>query len=120
MGAVMDSVSGVPFFYYIFSYMFIYIIVHLVKQFLFKQSTVFIIVISLVSVLIEHGLLIFTIFIRQGAQGVASFDFKPFLWQAFWGVILIPPGVWALNEALDIWIKVLSGIKKQFIKKIEG
>lgn len=119
IGVIMDSISGVPFFYYTFSYLFIYIIVHLFKQFLFKQSTVFITIISLVSVLVQQVLLIFIIFVKQGVQDLAFFEYRLLVWQLFWGVLIIPPGVWFLNVCLNIWIRVVSELKKQLIKKIE-
>ncbi len=120
IGAVMDSISGVPFFYYIFSYMFVYIIVHLVKQFLFKQSSFFIVVISGVSVLIQQILLIFTIFIRQGSEAVIELDYRVLLMQLISGLLFIPAGVWLLNIFYRIWTELIKTLHKFLAKRIEG
>ena len=74
IGCIMDSISGVPFCYHILSYSWVYIIVQLVKQFFFKQSIIFILIISVVSVLIQHGLLLFPVFVNQGCKPVLEFD----------------------------------------------
>ena len=69
IGALMDSASGVPFFFYIFSYLWIYIVVQLVSQFLFQRSVLFVMVISMVSVMVQQCLLLLTVFIQQGGGG---------------------------------------------------
>ena len=68
IGCIMDSVSGVPFFYHIFSYLWIYIIVQIVKQLLFQRSIMFILIISIVSILIQHVLLLLSVFVNQGSN----------------------------------------------------
>lgn len=106
IGCIMDSISGAPFFYHVFSYLWIYIIVFMVKQLLFKQSIIFIFIISLVSVFIQHVLLLFSIFVLQGLDTVLSFDFGLLIRQAFWGVVFIPIGIWLVKVFRQIWILV--------------
>jgi len=93
IGFIMDSISGVPFCYHIFSYLWIYIIVFIVKQLFFKQSIIFILIISIVSVLIQQGLLLFSIFVQQGYDAILVFDFRLLTRQAFWGFVFIPPSI---------------------------
>lgn len=68
IGSVMDSISGVPFCFYTFSYLWSYIIVHLAKQMLFKQSIIFILIVSLLSVVIQQGLLLLSVFVSHGSS----------------------------------------------------
>ncbi len=120
IGAVMDSISGVPFFYHILSYLWIYIIVLLVKQLLFQRSLVFILIISIVSVLIQHGLLLLSIFIQQGQNAIIGFDYGLMVRQMFWGLIIIPPCIWFVNVCRQHWNYVAKMMKKEFIRQYKG
>jgi rod shape-determining protein MreD len=120
IGCIMDSISGVPFCYHVFSYSWIYIIVFLVKQLLFKQSIVFILIISIVSVLIQHVLLLFSVFVQHGHTAILAFDFSLLIRQVFWGFVFIPPGIWLVNVFWQNWIFVTKLIKKQMAQKIKG
>lgn len=120
IGAIMDSISGVPFFYHIFSYLWIYLIVQLFKQLVFQRSVVFIIIISLVSVLIQHGLLLFSVFIQQGKYALGQMDLPLMAKQLIWGGILIPPGVWLINILGQNWMYMAKTLKKQFARKDRG
>jgi cell shape-determining protein MreD len=104
IGCVMDSISGVPFCYYIFSYLWIYIIVQMVKQLLFQRSTFFVFIISIVSILIQHGLSLFSAFVNQGDNTIWDFNLDILIRQVFWGIVFIPPGIWLLNACWQNWI----------------
>ncbi|MCK5164711.1 MAG: hypothetical protein KAQ72_13385 [Desulfobacula sp.] len=119
IGCIMDSISGVPFSYYIFSYLWIYIIVHIVKQLLFQRSIVFILIMSVVSVFIQHGLLLFSVFVHQGDNTIWEFDFGLFIRQAFWGFIFIPPGIWLVNIFWQNWIYVIKFLRNRLLKHTE-
>lgn len=120
IGAVMDSTSGVPFFLHIFSYLWIYIIVQLVKQLLFQHSLVFILVISVVSVLIQQGLVLLSIFVRQGPDAFIGFNYGLLIRQAFWGLLFIGPSIWLINTARVNWIFTARAVKKQLVRKYRG
>ena len=120
IGCIMDSISGVPFCYHIFSYLWIYIIVHLAKQLLFKQSIIFMLIISIVSVLIQHGLLLFSMLVNQGGHAIWEFNFALLIRQAFWGFVFIPPGIWIVNVCWQNWIYITRLMKKQIAQKHRG
>ncbi|MCK5696071.1 MAG: hypothetical protein KAH62_05670 [Desulfobacula sp.] len=120
IGCIMDSISGVPFCYHVFSYLWIYIIIFLVKQLFFKQSIVFILIISIVSVFIQQGLLLFSIFVQQGHTTILAFNFSLLIRQAFWGFVFIPPSIWLVNVFWQNWIVVTKSMKKQMAQKYRG
>ncbi|NOX32935.1 MAG: hypothetical protein GXP56_04260 [Deltaproteobacteria bacterium] len=120
IGCIMDSISGVPFCYHIFSYLWIYMIVHIAKQLLFQRSIVFILVISLFSVLIQHGLLLFSVFVTQGYNAVLEFNFSLLIRQVFWGFIFIPAGIFLVNICWQNWIFISKFFQKQIAQKNRG
>jgi len=120
IGCIMDSISGVPFCYHIFSYLWIYIIVYLVKQLLFQKSIIFIFIISLVSVFIQQGLLLFSVFVNQGSNTIWTFDFGLLIRQAFWGFVFIPPGIWLVNVCWQNWIFITKFLRNRWRKNTEG
>jgi rod shape-determining protein MreD len=120
IGCVMDSMSGVPFFFHIFSYILIYLIVHLVKRLIFKQSIIFLIIISLMAVLIQHILLFFSVFVRQEAGALLGFDFFLPAKQAFWGLIIIPPCITLLHGYRRNWLGMTRRMKKQMADTYRG
>jgi len=120
VGSIMDSISGVAFFHHIFSYLWIYLIVQLFKQFVFQRSVIFILIISLVSVLIQQGLILFSVFIEQGGEAIGKMDFTLMAWPLFWGSLLIPPGVWMINALRQYWMYLGKRLKKQFASRYRG
>jgi len=117
IGCIMDSISGVPFSFHIFSYLWIYMIVQIAKQLVFQKSMIFILIISIASVLIQHGLLLFSVFIKQGSNTILAFDFTLLIRQVFWGFVFIPPGIWLVKVFWQSWIFVTKFIKKQIVQK---
>lgn len=120
IGCIMDSMSGVPFFFHIFSYILIYLIVHLVKRLIFKQSVTFLIIISLMAVFIQHLLLFFSTFVRQETGTPLGFDFFLLAKQAFWGLIIIPPCITFLHGYRRNWLGITKRIKKQMAQMYRG
>ncbi len=118
IGCIMDSISGVPFCHHIFSYLWIYIIVYLAKQLLFKQSVVFMLIISMISIIIQHGLLLFSIFVNQGDNVILDLNFGLMIRQLFWGVVFIPSGIWLINVFWKNWKLVTKSLQKKIAKKI--
>lgn len=115
IGCTMDCLSGAPFFYYTFSYFWIWVITQGMKRFVFSRSIWFLLMISLVSVLMEHVFLILSVFIQQGKTAVADFDFVQMLWQNFFGIIMIPVLLWILNLVFQNYLV----ISKLIVKKLK-
>lgn len=118
IGGIMDSLSGGPFFLYMFSYLWIFVIVQLVKQFVFQTSGLFFLVISMVSVVIQQGLGIFSVFIQQGENAVWQMDFTLMISQVIWGTVLIPPGVWIVSTGYENWRHMVRMLKKNWEQKV--
>ncbi len=120
IGGIMDSISGVPFFLHIFSYIWVFLIVQLFKQFVFQRSVVFIMVISLIAVTIQQCLMLFSVFIEQGQQGVLTLDFTMIFRQVVWGVLFVPPGVWALNVMRQNYFYAIRQFRRELARKYRG
>ena len=119
IGCIMDSISGVPFCYHIFSYLWIYIIVQIARQLLFQRSIVFIFIISIVSVFIQHSLLLFSVFANQGGNIIWEFNSGLLIRQLFWGFIFIPPGIWLVNVFWQNWIFITKFLRNRLLKNTE-
>jgi len=117
IGCIMDSISGVPFCYHIFSYLWIYIIVNIVKQLLFQRSIIFIFIISVASVLIQQVLLLFSVFVNHGTNTFQLVDLGLLIKQVFWGFIFIPPSIWLINVFWQNWIFITKRMQKQITQK---
>ncbi len=117
IGCIMDSISGTPFGYYLFSYLWIYIIVRLARQLVFKHSFIFIVIMSVVAVLIQHGLLVFSILVKHGQIDFDSSDADLLMKQALWGLVLIPAGIWVVRGLRMNWIYIVKQLQKQIMKK---
>lgn len=119
LGIIMDSLSGVPFGYHLFSYLWIYILVTLFRQLFFQKSVAFLMVISIVSVLIQQLILLFSIFIKTSDTQGFQFDISLFVPQLLWAFIVIPPSIWALDGLYKRWIKMSSVIIQKWEKTRE-
>lgn len=104
VGCLMDSISAVPFFHYVFSYGWIYIIVQIAKQLLFQRSTIFIFIMSMVAIVIQQLFLLFSVFVQHGVSAIWDFDVTLLLRQIFWGAVFIPPGIWLINMLWQKWM----------------
>jgi len=118
IGGIMDSLSGGPFFLYMFSYLWIFVMVQLVKQFVFQTSGLFILVISMVSVVLQQALGVFSVFIQQGESAVWQMDFVLMIRQVVWGTLLIPLGVWVLSIWYENWRHMVRMLKKNWEQKV--
>ena len=113
IGWIMDSISGFAFFLNTFSYLLIYMIVALSKRMVFKQSIVFIIIISFAGVIIQNGLIVFSVFISQGIEALLAFDYALIIKQAFWATLLIPPAVLFFQRLRKEWNLMIARIRQQ-------
>ncbi|MFH2059750.1 MAG: hypothetical protein ABIJ59_12725 [Pseudomonadota bacterium] len=80
----------------------------------------FLLIISVVSVVIQHGLLLFSIFVSSSGQSVLDFDFGLLISQVFWGFFLIPPGIWLVGFLYKQWIKMADSLQHQWQKGRES
>lgn len=119
IGCFMDSISGVPFAFHVFSYLWIYIIVYIFRQLLFDQSMVFVFIISIVSVIIQHVLLLFSILVTKGYDDVMMFDYQLLIRQVFWGFLLIPLSIWVLNQLWRAWGHGVAAAQEKWEKTRE-
>ncbi len=103
IGCAVDSVSGVYFGLYLTTYIWIYVIVQGLKEFVFSKNIVFYIVIAFVAVAIESIFLILSVFINQGKSGVTSLNYYLMIKQIFFACIFIP-----------IALEIITIIKKKY------
>lgn len=117
IGLLMDSISGVPVFFHVFSYVSIYLMVHALKRLIFIQSLVFIWITGFLAMLVQQALLFFSVFVRQGIDPVGGIDLSLALQQIVWGTILIPPAVVMVQLIWEQWISVSRSVRRQVIQK---
>ena len=90
IGCIVDSVSGVYFGLYLTTYLWIYALVQVLKQFVFSRNIFFYLIIAAASVLIESIFLTLSIFIDQGKSGVLSLNYYLMIEQMVWACLFIP------------------------------
>jgi rod shape-determining protein MreD len=117
IGMVMDSLSGVPFFFHVFSYCWVYILVQLFKQVIFQRSILFIVFVSLLAVAVQQGLMLFIVFLSHGHQGLMALDYTRLVWQLALGGLLIAPGVWWLGLVRQNTMVMARQLGREFIKR---
>ncbi len=117
IGIVMDSLSGVPFFFHAFSYCWVYIFVQLIKQVVFQRSILFMVCVSLLAVIVQQGLMLFTIFLSHGHEGLFALDYTPFVWQLILAGVLISPGVWCVGVLRQNTMVMVRQLRRGFIKR---
>ncbi len=117
IGVLMDSISGVPFFFHVFSYVSIYFMVHAIKRLIFIQSLVFIWITGFLAILVQHALLIFSIFVRQGAGAFGDIDLSLFILQIGYGIVIIPPAVVMVQLMGRQWAFMSRSFRRQVIQK---
>jgi cell shape-determining protein MreD len=120
IGGIMDSLSGGPFFLYLFSYLWIFLIVQLIKQLVFQTSALFVVAVSLVAVLIQQGVFLFSIFVGQDHATLQNMDITLMVQQAVWGAVMIPPGVWTISFLFGQWQKMGRAVAQTRGKKRNG
>lgn len=117
IGMVMDSISGVPFFFHVFSYVWVYLSVQLLKQVVFQRSILFMMTVSLLAVAVQQGLILFTVFLDQGDAGVLALDYSRLLWQLILGALLIPPGIWCLSLLRQNTAYLIRQLKREWVRR---
>lgn len=117
IGGIMDSISGGAFFLHIFSYLWVFLIVQVFKLFVFEKSPLFMMVVSLAAISIQEGLILFSVFITQGAAGL---DYFMFFRQMIWGMIFIPTGVWILTLMHQNYAYLIKMFRRDMARKYRG
>lgn len=112
IGLIMDSISGGAFFYHCFSYAWIFVLTQLSKQLVFQKSVLFVFIISIGAVLIQHGMVLFSIFLGQGR--VSPADISMMFKQALWAVVIVPFCLMSLGPIRGKWLSLSKSLKKQF------
>ncbi len=105
LGWVMDSLSGAPFGFYISSYVWIYLFVRILRYVIHAGNFVFIPVISVIAIFMEHGFLMFILLVRQGGWFFSSMDLFSMCAQALMGFFMIPPSLWLVHKCKRGWDK---------------
>ena len=116
LGIFMDSLSGAPFFVYTFSYIWVYILVKLFRRFVFQKSIIFLIVVSMAGVLIQQGLVLFSVLVNPGEGGrLGQIDLAGMVQQVMLGGLLIPPGAWCLHVMQCNWVRWAKQMKRRYL-----
>ena len=90
IGCTVDSISGVHFGLYLTTYIWIYVIVQALKQFVFARNILFYIGIAVMAVAIESLFFILSVLINQGGDGVLSLNYYLMAKQMIIALIVIP------------------------------
>ncbi|HCY87316.1 MAG TPA: hypothetical protein DHV36_19440 [Desulfobacteraceae bacterium] len=120
IGILMDSLSGGPFFLHVFSYLWVFLVVQMFKQFVFQRSALFMMTVSLIAVAIQQVLILFSVFVTHGQAGIASVDYSLVIRQLFWGVVFIPVGVWVTNVLRQNYVFIIRYMRREMARKYRG
>ena len=116
IGCIVDSVSGVYFGLYLTTYLWIYIVVQGLKQFVFSRNIVFSVIIAAIAIIIESMFLILSVFIDQGKNGVLSLNYYLMAKQMFLACFFIPLAleiITIVRKKYEIIIGNIAGKMKQ-------
>ncbi len=116
IGAIMDSISGGPFFIHVFSYVWIFLMVRLFRQIVFQTHALFVMVIGLLSVAIQQAFFLFSVIVRQDYSGIGSMEITLMLRQMAWGGVLVPLGVIMISKGNRWWLEII----RRHVKNKEG
>ena len=97
IGGIMDSLSGAPFFLHTALYLCLFMIVFFLRRLVFQRSAIFVFIVGIASACIHQGLILFTVFLRQGQMAVTPTDYRLCIGQVIWAAVGIPCGVWLLE-----------------------
>ncbi len=114
LGWIMDSLSGAPFGFYISCYVWIYAFVQILRHVIHAGNFIFIPVISVIAIFMEHGFLMFILLVKQEGWSFSSMDLFSMGKQAMVGVFIIPFSLWFVHRCKIGWdkkIRSFSGEK---------
>lgn len=78
---------------------------------------IFIMIISLMGVFIQHALLIFSVFVRQEDGAAFNLDLFTLVKQALCGLIVIPPSIYFIQMYWKNWRIITKKMKIQMTEK---
>ncbi len=113
VGLLMDSLSGCAFFTHMFSYIWIYAMIQLFKRMVFLNNFFFIFVVTILSVCIELGMVVFPALIAKEQAFYGSFVYEK---QAVMAMIIVPPMVWVLDALRKHWIDFVESMQEKWIQ----
>ncbi len=114
LGWIMDSLSGAPFGFYISCYVWIYVFVQILRHVIHAGNFIFIPVISVIAIFMEHGFFMFILLVKQEGWSFSSTDLFSMGQQAIVGFFIIPFSLWLVHGCKSRWdkkIQSLSGEK---------
>ncbi len=114
----MDSISGTPFGLYMSAYLWICILVQVMKRFVHPGNIVFVSVISAVSVLVENCFIIFFFFVRYGEINLSSQDVALMAEQMIWAFFISPIMVLFIHILQKKWSRFVDRFNESRIKNI--
>lgn len=120
IGIIMDSLSGVPFFLHVFSYLWVFMVVQMVRLLVFQRSVFFMMTMSLVAVAVQKVLILFSVFVSQGQAGLSTVNYSLIIRQLVWGVLLIPPCIWVTGVFHRNYRHIIRQIRRELVRKYGG
>ena len=120
IGSIMDSLSGAPFFLHTIAYLCIYLIIFFLRRLVFQRSAIFIFIVSLVSVCIYQGLVMFSVFLLQGQKAINAADYRLCIGQVIWAAVGIPVGVWCLEVMHQNFLYAVKRSRRIMARKYRG
>jgi rod shape-determining protein MreD len=117
IGCAVDSVSGVYFGLYLTTYIWIYLIVQGLKQFVFSRNIIFYVVIAIVAIAVESIFLVLSVFINQGKDGVASLNYYLMIKQMFLGSVFIPIALEIITIVREKYEIIITNLTSKIKRK---
>lgn len=103
LGWLMDSLSGAPAGLYMSAYIWVFLVVQVIRNVVDARSLFFVILISAVAMLVEQGFTLFVLMVGHAARG----DVRPELFmmgrQALLGFVLLPPALRLVRAGHGVW-----------------
>ncbi len=97
LGFCMDSLSATPVGLYTVAYVWIFIIVMILKRFVHPGNMIFLPLISAFAVMLENGFLFFSFLVKYGTSGLSVSDLLIAGHQALWGFFIIPLAILVID-----------------------
>ncbi len=117
-GCIMDSISGTPFGLYMSAYLWICILVQIMKRFVHSGNLIFLPVISALSVFVENSFLVFFFFVRYGEANFYSQDIMLMVKQMAWAFFIAPLMIWIMHVLQRKWSWFVDKLIENKMKNI--
>ncbi len=117
-GCIMDSISGTPFGLYMSAYLWICILVQIMKRFVHSGNIIFLPFISALSVFVENFFLVFFFFVRYGEANFYSQDIMLMVKQMAWAFFIAPLMIWIIHVLQKKWSLFVDRLIENKMKNI--